>query len=80
MPHDCIHMHTVLSRPVADKGGMMIKNDCAALQRVFNTGWFRECVPDAVDTRDGVKLIIKVGADSRLLIIPMGFWYLCLST
>ncbi len=36
------------------------------VQRVFNTGWFRECVPDAVDTRDGVKLIINVRACSLL--------------
>lgn len=27
---------------------------------MFNTGYFSACVPDAVDTRDGVKLIIKV--------------------
>ena len=27
---------------------------------MFSTGWFRECIPDAVDTRDGVKLVIKV--------------------
>ena len=32
------------------------------VRRVFNTGWFRECVPDAVDTRDGVKLVIRVRA------------------
>jgi outer membrane protein insertion porin family len=32
------------------------------LRRVFATGWFSSCVPDAEDTRDGVKLIIKVGA------------------
>ena len=31
------------------------------VRRVFNTGWFKECNPDAVDTRDGVKLIITVG-------------------
>mgnify|MGYP001807855811 CR=1 FL=1 len=31
------------------------------LRRVFATGWFSSCVPDAEDTRDGVKLIIKVG-------------------
>lgn len=30
------------------------------LRRVFATGWFSSCVPDAEDTRDGVKLIIKV--------------------
>lgn len=23
-------------------------------------GWFSSCVPDAEDTRDGVKLVIKV--------------------
>jgi len=34
-----------------------VKQDVA---RVFNTGYFSACVPDAVDTRDGVKLIIKV--------------------
>ena len=33
----------------------------ADVRRVFNTGWFKECNPDAVDTRDGVKLIITVG-------------------
>lgn len=31
------------------------------LRRVFATGWFSSCVPDAEDTRDGVKLIVKVG-------------------
>ena len=31
------------------------------VRRVFNTGWFKECIPDAQDTRDGVKLVIKVG-------------------
>jgi outer membrane protein insertion porin family len=35
------------------------------VQRVFNTGWFRECTPDAVDTRDGVKLVISVSAQRR---------------
>jgi hypothetical protein len=30
------------------------------LRRVFATGWFSSCAPDAEDTRDGVKLIIKV--------------------
>lgn len=29
------------------------------VQRIFNTGWFQECSPDAVDTRDGVRLVIK---------------------
>ena len=33
----------------------------ADVRRVFNTGWFKECNPDAIDTRDGVKLIITVG-------------------
>lgn len=32
----------------------------ADLKRVFATGWFSSCVPDAEDTRDGVKLVIKV--------------------
>ena len=31
------------------------------VRRVFNTGWFKECIPEAQDTRDGVKLVIKVG-------------------
>ena len=39
----------------------------ADLRRVFATGWFSSCAPDAEDTRDGVKLLIKVwvrvGAD-----------------
>lgn len=26
---------------------------------MFDTGWFRECTPDAEDTRDGVRLVIK---------------------
>jgi hypothetical protein len=30
------------------------------VQSIFNTGWFKECTPDAVDTRDGVKLSIRV--------------------
>ena len=30
------------------------------VRRVFNTGWFQEVDPEAQDTRDGVKLIIKV--------------------
>lgn len=42
-----------------------VKQDMA---RVFSTGWFKECVPDAVDTRDGVKLIIKV--HNRLIMRP----------
>lgn len=36
---------------------VQVKQDVA---RVFATGWFKECAPDAEDTRDGVKLIIKV--------------------
>lgn len=32
------------------------------LRRVFATGWFSSCVPDAEDTRDGIKLVIKVRA------------------
>lgn len=32
----------------------------ADLQRVFDTGWFARCVPEAEDTRDGVKLLIRV--------------------
>lgn len=31
------------------------------LQKVFATGWFANVQPDAEDTRDGVKLFIKVG-------------------
>lgn len=30
------------------------------LRRVFATGWFSSVVPDAEDTRDGVKLLVKV--------------------
>jgi hypothetical protein len=26
----------------------------------YLAGWFSSCVPDAEDTRDGVKLVIKV--------------------
>lgn len=33
----------------------------ADLRRVFATGWFASVVPDAEDTRDGVKLVVKVG-------------------
>jgi len=36
------------------------------LRRVFATGWFSSCVPDAEDTRDGVKLIIKVTPNPEL--------------
>ena len=43
---------------------MQVKQDVA---RVFNTGYFRACVPDAVDTRDGVKLIFKVRAPHVIL-------------
>lgn len=35
----------------------------ADVKRVFSTGWFAEVVPDAQDTRDGVKLIVKVRAN-----------------
>lgn len=38
----------------------------ADLKRVFATGWFSSCVPDAEDTRDGVKLVIKVTANPEL--------------
>ncbi|KAG2487188.1 hypothetical protein HYH03_014166 [Edaphochlamys debaryana] len=34
-----------------------VKSD---VRRVFSTGWFAEVTPDAEDTRDGVKLRIKV--------------------
>jgi outer membrane protein insertion porin family len=37
-----------------------LKEVQADLKRVFATGWFSSCVPDAEDTRDGVKLVIKV--------------------
>ncbi|KAF5835670.1 surface antigen-domain-containing protein [Dunaliella salina] len=40
-----------------------VKQDVA---RVFNTGFFRACVPDAVDTRDGVKLIIRVTPNDEI--------------
>lgn len=30
---------------------------------MFATGWFSEVDPDAEDTRDGVKLIIRVGGE-----------------
>jgi outer membrane protein insertion porin family len=39
-----------------------LKEVQADLKRVFATGWFSSCVPDAEDTRDGVKLVIKVRA------------------
>ena len=32
----------------------------ADLRRVFATGWFSSVIPDAEDTRDGVKLVVKV--------------------
>lgn len=32
-------------------------------------GWFSSCVPDAEDTRDGVKLVIKVRQTDRI-----GLW------
>ncbi len=32
------------------------------LRRVFATGWFASVSPDAEDTRDGVRLIVKVRA------------------
>ncbi|KAI8467202.1 MAG: surface antigen-domain-containing protein [Monoraphidium minutum] len=38
----------------------------ADLRRVFATGWFSSCVPDAEDTRDGVKLIVKVTPNPEL--------------
>ncbi|KAF8072573.1 OEP80 [Scenedesmus sp. PABB004] len=38
----------------------------ADLRRVFATGWFSSCVPDAEDTRDGVKLVIRVTANPEL--------------
>eukprot|EP00798_Chlamydomonas_sp_ICE-L_P005350 gene5350-5663_t len=39
------------------------------VRRVFNTGWFKECVPDAIDTRDGVKLIIKSDAEGTARVV-----------
>ncbi|GMH41408.1 hypothetical protein BSKO_09318 [Bryopsis sp. KO-2023] len=38
----------------------------ADLARVFDTGYFEECTPDPEDTRDGVKLSIKVKANPEL--------------
>lgn len=38
----------------------------ADLARVFNTGYFEECDPEPVDTRDGVKLGIRVKANPEL--------------
>uniref|UniRef100_A0A383VQ38 Bacterial surface antigen (D15) domain-containing protein n=1 Tax=Tetradesmus obliquus TaxID=3088 RepID=A0A383VQ38_TETOB len=43
-----------------------LKEVQADLKRVFATGWFSSCVPDAEDTRDGVKLVIKVAANPEL--------------
>ncbi|KAF6264536.1 surface antigen-domain-containing protein [Scenedesmus sp. NREL 46B-D3] len=43
-----------------------LKEVQADLKRVFATGWFSSCVPDAEDTRDGVKLVIKVTANPEL--------------
>lgn len=40
--------------------GYTLKEVEEDLRRVFRTGWFSSCVPDAEDTQDGVKLIIKV--------------------
>lgn len=34
----------------------------ADLRRIFGTGYFAACEPSAEDTRDGVKLTIKVWA------------------
>jgi hypothetical protein len=31
-------------------------------------GWFSSCVPDAEDTRDGVKLVIKVCRDEGVCV------------
>lgn len=39
-----------------------VRHDVA---RVFGTGWFHSVSPDAVDTRDGVKLVLKVRSDER---------------
>lgn len=36
------------------------------LQRVYNTGWFSNCDPMAEETRDGVKLVIKVTPNPEL--------------
>ncbi len=50
----------IISRPSSKETahtGLQVKQDVA---RVFSTGWFEQVVPDAVDTRDGVKLVIKV--------------------
>lgn len=45
----------------------------ADLARVFNTGYFEECNPEPVDTRDGVKLGIRVRANPELTsIISVG--------
>ncbi|GAX81347.1 hypothetical protein CEUSTIGMA_g8778.t1 [Chlamydomonas eustigma] len=56
-------MNTIKTRPNFAYTLDEVKKD---VERVFNTGWFRECVPDAVDTRDGVKLIIKVVPNEEL--------------
>lgn len=60
MAHVCMamtqhHALVVIARHTCECV-LQVKQDVA---RVFGTGWFRACVPDAVDTRDGVKLIIK---------------------
>jgi hypothetical protein len=36
------------------------------LRRVFATGWFASVTPDAVDTRDGVRLVVRVTANPPL--------------
>jgi hypothetical protein len=51
-----VALDTIKTRPNFAYTIGEVKQD---VQRVFNTGWFRECIPEAVDTRDGVKLVIK---------------------
>ena len=36
------------------------------IKRIFSTGWFMDVRPEAVDTRDGVKLVIKVKAHDQV--------------
>jgi hypothetical protein len=43
----------------------------ADLRRVFATGWFSSVIPDAEDTRDGVKLVVKVSVP------PVTGWVAC---
>lgn len=41
----------------------------ADVHRIIDTGFFASCMPSAEDTRDGVRLIFKVGCISKLSLV-----------